>query len=179
MVAVQRWWRGAGLRRRCTGQNITHWNNWRTGFGKLSPTSHMTSCRRLWIPSPVVWEAGGCCRCLRWILSYASIFPFKKVHVKIIFFCLCFGNIEVMTISQCLLISQPPCIYIYIFIYLCICWIIKCFNHHWCTVQTWRKIRQIQLTDLKWFRLESNLSLRSKSQASHHGKACWIPDHSM
>ena len=45
---------GAGLRRRCTGQNLTHWNNWRTGFGKLSPPSHMTSCRRLWIPSPVV-----------------------------------------------------------------------------------------------------------------------------
>jgi len=47
VVAVQRWWRGAGVRRRCTGQNITHWNNWRTGFGKLSPTSHMNSCRRL------------------------------------------------------------------------------------------------------------------------------------
>ena len=24
-------------------------------------------------------------------------------------------------------------------IYLCICWIIKCFNRHWCTVQTWKK----------------------------------------
>jgi hypothetical protein len=23
-------------------------------------------------------------------------------------------------------------------IYLCICWIMKCFNRHWCTVQTWR-----------------------------------------
>jgi len=23
-------------------------------------------------------------------------------------------------------------------IYLCICWIINCFNRHWCTVQTWR-----------------------------------------
>ena len=23
-------------------------------------------------------------------------------------------------------------------IYLCICWIIKCFNRHWRTVQTWR-----------------------------------------
>jgi hypothetical protein len=22
--------------------------------------------------------------------------------------------------------------------YLCICWIMKCFNRHWCTVQTWR-----------------------------------------
>jgi hypothetical protein len=31
-------------------------------------------------------EDGGCCRCLRWILSFASIFPFKKVHVKIILF---------------------------------------------------------------------------------------------
>ena len=30
-------------------------------------------------------EAGGCRRCLHSILSYASIFPFKKVHVKIIF----------------------------------------------------------------------------------------------
>ena len=38
---------GAGLRRRCTGQNLAHWNNWRTGFGKLSPMCHMTSCRRL------------------------------------------------------------------------------------------------------------------------------------
>jgi len=27
-------------------------------------------------------EAGGCCLCLHWILSYASIFPFKKVHIK-------------------------------------------------------------------------------------------------
>jgi len=38
----------------CTGQNLAQWNNWRTGFGTLSPTSHATSCRRLWIPSPVV-----------------------------------------------------------------------------------------------------------------------------
>jgi len=44
---------GAG-QRRCTGQNFAQWNNWRTGFGTLSPTSHTTSCRRLWIPSPVV-----------------------------------------------------------------------------------------------------------------------------
>ena len=46
---------GAGQRRRCTGQNLAQWNNWRTGFGTLSPASHMTSYRRLWIPSPVVW----------------------------------------------------------------------------------------------------------------------------
>jgi len=43
----------AGQRRRCTGQNLAQWKNWRTGFGTLSPTSHTTSCRRLWIPSPV------------------------------------------------------------------------------------------------------------------------------
>ena len=29
------------------GQNLAQWNNWRTGFGTLSPTSHTTSCRRL------------------------------------------------------------------------------------------------------------------------------------
>ena len=40
-------------------------------------------------------------------------------------------------------------------------------------------IIQNQLTDLKWFRLESNLSLRGKSPASHRGEECWIPDHSM
>ena len=39
----------------CTGQNLAQWNNWRTGFGTLSPMSHTTSCRRLWIPSLVVW----------------------------------------------------------------------------------------------------------------------------
>ena len=32
----------------------------------------------------------------------------KRLHVNI-FFYLCFGNREVMTISQCLLTSQPPC----------------------------------------------------------------------
>jgi hypothetical protein len=30
---------GAGQRRRCTGQNLAQWNNWRTGFGTLSLTS--------------------------------------------------------------------------------------------------------------------------------------------
>ena len=38
---------GAGQRRRCTRQNLAQWNNWRTRFGTLSPTSHTTSCRRL------------------------------------------------------------------------------------------------------------------------------------
>ena len=46
---------GAGQRRRFTGENLAQWNNWRTGFGTLSPASHTTSCRRLWMPSPVVW----------------------------------------------------------------------------------------------------------------------------
>jgi len=45
---------GEGQRRKCTGQNLAQWNNWRTGLRTLSPTSHTTSCRRLWIPSPVV-----------------------------------------------------------------------------------------------------------------------------
>jgi len=45
---------GAVQRRRCTGQNLAQWINWRTGCRTLLPTSHMTSCRRLWIPSPVV-----------------------------------------------------------------------------------------------------------------------------
>ena len=54
-------------------------------------------------------EAGGCRRCIHWILSYTSIFPFKKVHVKNYFCFLCVGNIEVMAISQCLLTSHPPC----------------------------------------------------------------------
>ena len=30
-------------------------------------------------------------------------------------------------------------------IYLCICWIIKCFNRHWCTVQTWRVVVAVLL----------------------------------
>jgi hypothetical protein len=45
---------GAGQRRRCTEQNLARWNNWRTRFGMLSPTSNTTSCRSLCIPSPVV-----------------------------------------------------------------------------------------------------------------------------
>ena len=45
---------GARRRRRCTGQNLAQWNNRRTGFGTLSPTSQATFCRRLRIPSPVV-----------------------------------------------------------------------------------------------------------------------------
>ena len=44
----------AGQRKSCTGQKLAQWNNWRTLFGTLSPTSHTTFCRRLWIPSPVV-----------------------------------------------------------------------------------------------------------------------------
>ena len=35
-----------------------------------------------------------------------------------LFFYLCFGNIEVMTISQCLLTSQPPYTYVYIAAYI-------------------------------------------------------------
>src|SRR5215469_5171456 len=34
---------GGGQRRRCTGQNLAQWNNWRNRFGMLSPTSHTTS----------------------------------------------------------------------------------------------------------------------------------------
>jgi len=36
--------------------------------------------------------------------------PILKGTCKNTFFYLCFGNIEVMTISQCLLTSQPLCI---------------------------------------------------------------------
>ena len=62
--------------RRCTGQNLTQWNNWRTGFGMLSPTSHMTSCRRLWIPSPVVWGS--------WWMPPVPTLNFKlRVHIPI------------------------------------------------------------------------------------------------
>jgi len=76
------------------------------GRTKKWPSIHIPICgfHPRWIE-----EDGVCCRYLRWILIYTSIFPFKKVHVKIIFFYLCFGNIEVMTISQCPLTSQPPC----------------------------------------------------------------------
>ena len=45
----------AERRRRFNGQNLAQWKNRRTAFGKLSPTSDTTSCRRLWIPSPLVW----------------------------------------------------------------------------------------------------------------------------
>jgi hypothetical protein len=37
-------------------------------------------CMTPWMPTATF----RCHRCLHWILSYASIFPFKKVHVKII-----------------------------------------------------------------------------------------------
>ena len=66
---------GAG-QRRCTGQNFAQWNNWRTGFGTLSPTSHTTSCRRLWIPSPVVWGS--------WWMPPVPTLNFKLcVHIPI------------------------------------------------------------------------------------------------
>ena len=35
--------------------------------------------------------------------------PILKGTCEHRFFYLCFGNIEVMTISQCLITSQPPC----------------------------------------------------------------------
>ena len=56
------------------------------------PDSERYHHHHTWLPAedcglnPQLFEkAGGCCHCLHWILSYASIFPFKKVHVKIIF----------------------------------------------------------------------------------------------
>ena len=55
-------------------------------------------------------EAGRCCRCLHLILIYACIFPFKKVHIKIIFVIFALEiRIDVITISHCLLNSHPPC----------------------------------------------------------------------
>ena len=44
----------AGRKTVCTRQIPAQLNNRRTGFGTLSPTSNTTSCRRLYIPSPVV-----------------------------------------------------------------------------------------------------------------------------
>jgi hypothetical protein len=38
---------GAGQRNRCTGQKLVQWNNWKTLFGMITPTSYTTSCRRL------------------------------------------------------------------------------------------------------------------------------------
>ena len=49
LVFLWEWVKGEVYR-----ETLAQWNNWRTGFGTLSPTSHTTSCRRLWIPSPVV-----------------------------------------------------------------------------------------------------------------------------
>ena len=67
---------GARRRRRCTGQNLAQWNNWRTGFGTLSPTSHATFCRRLWMPSPVVWRS--------WWMPPVPTLNFKLyVHIPI------------------------------------------------------------------------------------------------
>ena len=100
---------GATRRTKCTGQNLAQWNNCWTGFGTLPPTSHTTSCKRLWIPSPVVWGSW-------WkppvpILNFRLYVhnPFWKGTCKNYFRFLCFGNIEVTTISQCLLTSHPPC----------------------------------------------------------------------
>ena len=63
-------------RRRCTGQNLAQWNNWRTGFGTLSPTSHTTSYRRLWITCPVVWGS--------WWMPPVPTLNFKRwVHIPI------------------------------------------------------------------------------------------------
>jgi hypothetical protein len=45
---------GAEKRMSYTIQNLTHWKNWKHGFGTLSPMSHTTSCRRLWVQSPAV-----------------------------------------------------------------------------------------------------------------------------
>ena len=100
----------AGQRRRCTGQNLAQWKNWRTGFGTLSPTSHTTSAEDCGFQTQSFEEDGGCRRCLHWILSYGSIFRFIKGTFKNYFRYLCIGNIEVMSISECLLTSHPPCI---------------------------------------------------------------------
>ena len=66
----------AEQRRRCTGQNLAQWRNQRTGFGTLSPTSHTTSCRRLWNPSPAVWGS--------WWMPPVPTLNFKLyVHIPI------------------------------------------------------------------------------------------------
>ena len=64
-------------------------HNWTFG----GPDSESYQQRPTWLPAEGCGfhprsfeEAGGCRRCLHWILSYASIFIFSKVHVKIIFF---------------------------------------------------------------------------------------------
>ena len=63
-------------------------HNWTIG----GPDSGSYRQRPTWLPAEdcrfhprSFEEAGGCRRCLHWILSYASIFQFRKVHVKIIF----------------------------------------------------------------------------------------------
>ena len=101
---------GAGQRRRCTGQNLAQWNN----GGPDSERYHQRPTR---LPAedcgfhPQSFEeAGGCRRCLHWILSYGSIFRFIEGTCENYFCYLCIGNIEVTAISQCLLTSHPPCI---------------------------------------------------------------------
>ena len=60
--------------------------------GTIGPDSERYHQRPTRLPAEVCGfhpqsfeEAGGCHRCLHWILNYGAIFPFKKVHVKIIF----------------------------------------------------------------------------------------------
>ena len=71
--------------RRCTGQNLhngkigesdSEWCHQRpTRLPAEDCGFHPRSCE----------EDGGCRRCLHWILSYATIFPLRKVQAKIIF----------------------------------------------------------------------------------------------
>jgi hypothetical protein len=52
-------------------------------------------------------EDGGCRRCLHWILTMC---PHSHLNRYMYFHYRCIGNIVVVTISQCLLTSCPPCI---------------------------------------------------------------------
>jgi hypothetical protein len=55
-------------------------------------------------------EAGGYRRCLHWILSYVYIFPFKKVHVKIICIVFALEIQKLWPIFNAYLLSTHPVI---------------------------------------------------------------------
>ena len=76
---------GAGQRRRCTEQNLARWKNWRTDSERYHQRLTRLPAEDCEFHPRSFEDAGGCCRCLHYILSCVSIFPFKKVHIKIIF----------------------------------------------------------------------------------------------
>jgi hypothetical protein len=108
----------ARQRRRCTGAKPLTMEQLKERIQNVNTNVPHDFLQKTGFHSRSFEEAGGCRRCLHWILSYACIFPFKKVHVKTIFVTFALEIQKLWPFLNAYIL--PPILYITSLHYLCL-----------------------------------------------------------